>query len=48
LKLQCHEPLSNFAFKFNVRRYSMAALVAGEPEVAKEFTLAVHDTITVD
>jgi len=24
LKLQCDEPLSNFAFKFNLRRYNMA------------------------
>jgi hypothetical protein len=26
LKLKCDEPLSNFAFKFNLRRYSMGAI----------------------
>jgi hypothetical protein len=26
VKLKCDEPLSNFAFKFNLRRYNMASL----------------------
>jgi hypothetical protein len=30
LKLQCDEPLSNFAFNFNVRRYTEGLLAEGE------------------
>jgi hypothetical protein len=28
LKLKCEEPLSNFAFKFNLRRYTLVAVEA--------------------
>ena len=31
LKLKCDEPLSNFAFKFNLRRYTQAAWAASTP-----------------
>jgi alpha-tubulin suppressor-like RCC1 family protein len=38
LKLECVEPLSNFAFNFKLRRYSVVAASAGE-----EHTVAVTD-----
>jgi hypothetical protein len=36
LKLQCDEPLSNFAFNFNVRRYNPGAELLVELHVAGE------------
>jgi hypothetical protein len=35
LKLECDEPLSDFAFKFNVRRYMMETARAAGPRGAK-------------
>jgi hypothetical protein len=35
LKLQYDEPLSNFAFSFNLRRYNLAALMRVVVELAK-------------
>ena len=36
LKLNCDEPLSNFAFKFNLRRYSMS-IADGSPGFAGSY-----------
>jgi hypothetical protein len=43
LKLKCDEPLSNFAFNFNLRRYIMEAfthIAAAINRVYKELTLS--------
>ena len=47
LKLQYDEPLSNFAFKFNLRHYNWATNgTANSPEYSKSKTRANYNRIT--
>jgi hypothetical protein len=46
LKLEFDKPLSNFAFKFNLRRYTVGLTLGGEPEQSRESSLS-HQSRTV-